>query len=81
MKLLYESCRTYEYEQVANEEEQEDSREEMSPNVDTLIMHSEHSLEYFLRSVKIDAIAMSNILVIFHIARGLLVMPNVLFLR
>ena len=53
----------------------------MSPDIDALIMESEHGLEYFLWSIKIDAIAMGDILIVFHIARSFLVMANVLFLR
>lgn len=67
------------HQQVGEGDDQNESRDEVSPNIDALIMKSKHGFEYFLGGVKVDAIAMSDGLIVFHVARGFLIMADELF--
>lgn len=48
----------------------------MSPNVDTLVMDHEQAAKDLLGRVEVDAVPVSYVLVVFHVHRGLLIVPN-----
>lgn len=45
----------------------------MTPNIDTLIMHHKQASKDFLRIVKIYSVTVSDMLIIFHIPWGSMV--------
>lgn len=47
-------------------EDEEDSRQAMRPNIDTFIMDHKETFEYFGRSIEINSISVSYAAVIFH---------------
>jgi hypothetical protein len=48
----------------------------MTPNVHTFIMNHEQTLKYLHRCIKVDSIAMCDMLIVLHIRRSFVVMPN-----
>lgn len=48
----------------------------MTPNVHTFIMNHEQALKYLHRRIKVDSIAMRDMLIILHIRRSFVVMSN-----
>ena len=54
-----------------------DGRQAVTPDVHTFIMDHEEAPQYLFRGVKVDAIAMGDIVVILHLVRGSLVVSDV----
>ena len=52
----------------------------MAPDVDALVVKHKQASEYFSGSIEVDSISMSDVVVIFHVARSCLVVSNVVLL-
>lgn len=48
----------------------------MSPNVDAFIVYHKKTTNYFTRSVKSDPVSVSYVLIVFHEAGCLIIVPN-----
>ena len=64
-------------EEGRDEDYDEDSRQAVTPDVNAFVVKHKQAPEYFSGSVKVDSISMGDVVVIFHEARGCLVVPYV----
>lgn len=64
--------------QVKCQEEDDDKYrgQAMTPNVDAFVVDHEEAAEDLLRSVKVDAVAVSDVVIILHEAGGGVVVPD-----
>lgn len=54
----------------------DDCRQKVAPDVDALVVHHEKAAENLARGIEVDTIAMSNVVVILHVAWGNLVVSD-----
>jgi hypothetical protein len=59
-----------------NERTNQKGRDAMAPNINALVVDHEKTLEDLFRIVKIDSVPMSNMLIVLHIFRCSVVIPD-----